>query len=270
MAAFVLSPTPVSAQFAAVETFLRNVTDLSFYGGVNQLTPSSDKIRADKGRLASFGVEMLFEIGGIDAPPPPAPPAPPGDGPRMLLRRIEVRRENGPPDSLFVYEPAPPPAARRGERIWTFEMGIGYGQIVGFELRPDPAHPNVLLRGAERDLPAASVYISYDPLGLYAGVRTGLMKVQGLQVVYSPSGASAEGTGESFLAGVLAGYSHEFGGVNLFLESAYVMRHFPSITWKGDPTIKDIKDNPALTAAPRDLQLSGLSLSTGLQISIAR
>lgn len=251
-------PLPAHAQFAAVEAFLRNVTDLSFYGGFSELSPSSREIHARNGRLASFGVEMLFEIGGIDRTLPAPPPPPRDTTTRFVLRRMELRRVNGIIDTLYVYEPRDPPAAPRPrtERIWTFEMGIGYGQMVGFDLR----EPALIMRGAVRDLPAASVYLSHEMTGVYGGVRTGFMRTQGLQVVQKSSGASADGIAESFFGGGLAGYAVEFGGVNVFLEMAYSLRHFPSLQWTGDAGVRAV--------VPRDLRLSGWSITTGIQIGL--
>jgi hypothetical protein len=206
-------------------------------------------------RTFSFGVELLFEIASVERPQPDARDTVPADSARITWSRMEVVRSREGVDTIYFYdveEIAPRPPTKT---IWTVEMGIGYGQISGFDL----ADPSLQLRGSVRNLPAASVYASYEPWSTYFGVRTGFMKTKGLQVFELDTGDSFSGESEAFLAAALLGYAWSIGDFWAFTETAYTVRYFPSVEWKGG----------ALPAGvPTDLQLSGWSVSAGIQFPI--
>ncbi len=251
--ALTLGPTSVAAQFGPVESFLRNVTDISFYGATGRLLPASPTLRSDA--LNAYGVELLFQIGSVERRLSNGTPAAPADSVHLVWKGMEVRRSGGAVDTVDTYdvEPVPePPVPTR--TIWTFEMGLGYGQMVGLELKD----PSLELRGSVRDLPAASLYATYEPTGTYAGLRSGYMKTQGLQLITS-AGDRIGGSAEAFLAGAVLGQALEIGAVSLFLESAYTIRYFPSIVWQTDSLPP---------GAPPALRLSQWSIGAGIQVSL--
>lgn len=255
MCLVLLSPTPASAQFGALEALASNVTDLSFFGGTGGLLPGSGLMDSGS-RMFSFGVELLFEIASVERPIPGAEAPPVSDSVRLTWNRMEVIRSEEGVDSVYYYEveraprPAPP-----SEKIWSIEMGIGYGQVSGFEL----ADPALQLRGSIRDLPAASVYASYEPWSTYFGLRTGFMRTKGLQVFDKNTGEVNSGAAEAFLAAFLVGYMWSLGDFWAFAETAYTSRYFPSVEWKSGPLPDGV---------PTDFQVSGWSFTTGIQFPI--
>jgi hypothetical protein len=253
--ALLVEPSPASAQFGALEALAKNVTDVSFNGGVGGLLPSSSLMCSGR-RTFSFGVELLFQIASVERPLPGAPPQQPTDSVRITWSRMEVVRSNEGVDTTYFYDveetrPRPPPT----RTIWTVEMGIGYGQLSGFDL----ADRSLQLRGSVRTLPAASVYASYEPWSTYFGVRTGFMKTKGLQVIELDTGDTFSGESEAFLAAALLGYAWSIGDFWAFTETAYTVRYFPSVEWRGGALPSGV---------PTDLQLSGWSVSAGIQFSI--
>lgn len=253
--AALLAPASVSAQFGALEALARNVTDLSFFGGMGGLLPAADEMSSGEGTF-NFGVELLFEIASVERPISGARRPAPADSVRLDWTRMEVVRSEEGVDTVYYYEvePVSPPPAPT-ETIWTVELGIGYGQISGFDL----ADPSLQLRGSIRDLPAASVYAFYEPLSTYFGIRTGFMRTKGLQVFDRDTGESFTGDAEAFLAAGLLGYAWSVSDFWAFVESAYTVRYFPSVQWSGG----------ALPAGvPTDLNVSGWSVTAGIQFPI--
>jgi hypothetical protein len=251
------APGPVSAQLGAIEAFARRVTDLSFNAHMGGLAPESDDVRADRAGLRSFGLELLFEIGTVERPTGPAPAV----TDTATLTWTEMIVEAGPDgvDTTYVYEvrepsrPEPPTRA-----IWTFEMGIGYSQLYGF----DAGDPTFDMRGQVRDLPAATLYATYEPLGFYFGLRSGFMQIQGLQV-YNAAGDVFAGKADSFLLGGLVGKSTEILGINFFLEGAYSIRSFPSVEWRS------VQMGISLDRGlPRELSFDSWSIGTGIQFGM--
>ncbi|HUF75192.1 MAG TPA: hypothetical protein VMM35_02895 [Longimicrobiales bacterium] len=251
------APVPVTAQLGAIEAFARRVTDLSFNAHLGGLAPKSDEVRADAAGLRSFGLELLFEIGTVERPTGPAPPV--ADTATLTWTQMIV--EVGPDgvDTTYLYEvrrptrPGPPMRP-----IWTFEMGIGYNQLFGF----DAGDPSFDMRGQVRDLPAATLYASYEPLGFYFGLRSGFMQVQGLQV-YNEAGEVFAGKADAFLLGGLVGRSTEILGINLFVEGAYSIRSFPSVEWRSLQS-----GIPLDRGLPRDLSFTSWSIGTGIQFGM--
>ncbi len=241
------------AQFGPVEAFLRNVTDVSFYGATGRLLPASKQLTDDA--LYAYGVELLFQIGQVQRAIPGAARPPAKDTAQLVWKGVEIRRSGGEADTVYTYDvkivPPPGPPLRT---IWTFEMGLGYGQVVGLALRDSTLD----LRGSVRDLPAASLYATFEPTGTYGGLRAGYMKTQGLQVI-TGDGARVAGSAEAFLAGAAFGQALEVGAMSLFVETAYTVRYFPSLQWQTD-VVPD--------GAPRDLRLNQWSIGAGIQVSL--
>lgn len=249
-----LSPAPATAQFGALEALAGNVTDLSFYGGWGGLLPVVTKM--ESGNTFGFGVELLFEIASVERPVPGAQPQARPDSVKLSWSRMEVVRSEEGVDTVYFYDvETVPPRGPPTDTIWTVEMGIGYGQVSGFNL----ADKSLQLRGSVRDLPAATVYASYEPWSTYFGLRTGFMKTKSLQVLDEVSGEGYSGQAEAFLAAALAGYAWSIGDFFAFTEVSYTVRYFPSVEWSGASL-------PA--GVPTDLHLSGWTLSGGIQFPI--
>jgi len=249
------TPQGASAQFGALEALASNVTDLSFFGGGGGLFPAPNAL--DQGsRTFNFGVELLLEIAAVERPVPGAtrPPAP--DSVRLSWARMEVVRTTEGVDTVYYYDverTRPPPAPT--DTVWTVELGIGYGQVSGFHL----ADPGLELRGSIRDLPAATVYASYEPWATYFGLRTGFMRTKSLQVIDRGSGDTFTGNSEAFLLGGLVGYAWSIGDFWAFAETAYTLRYFPSVEWNAGSLPGGV---------PSDMRLSGWTITTGIQFPI--
>ena len=162
-------------------------------------------------------------------------------------------------DSEFVVSRQPPEPE---ERLIDFDLGVGYGQMDGLA----SAGPYEL-HGSVRELPSVSAYATVrvsDRIGIYAGVRTGVITLQDAQVYV----ADDESTTSLF---TLSSTSFEFGaplGLDLQLagdlhvtaEAAYMRRIFNSLSY--DPP-SGFPSN-----FPRALDLSGMSWSVGIQVPI--
>lgn len=250
-----LAPTSASAQLGAVEAFARRVTDLSFYVGGGGLLGASEDLTSDDIGMMSFGVELLFEVAEITRPVEGAAPAPPADSVRRVWTGMEVIVTEEGVDTVYRYEiePVEPPPPPR-EAVWIMEVGIGYGQIQGFDLE----NPSLEMNGSVRNLPAVTLYASYEPWGNYFGFRTGFMKTEALQVV-DGDGNTFSGESESFLLAGIVGYAWSVSDLWFFAEAGYSFRSFPSVEWRGGPLPPGV---------PLELDLSGWSISTGLQFPI--
>ncbi|MEO6527927.1 MAG: hypothetical protein ABIP93_15010 [Gemmatimonadaceae bacterium] len=161
-------------------------------------------------------------------------------------------------DSEFVGTREPPPPV---ERLFDLDLGIGYGQMDG--LRYGGTYE---LHGSVRELPSISAYVTaklYDRIGVYGGVRTGVITLQDAQLFVTNTDGTAMFT--------LSSTSFEFGaplgidlqpvhGIHLTLEAAYMRRIFNSISF--EPTTGFPQDYP------RSLDLSGWSWSAGIQFPL--
>ncbi|HSJ15984.1 MAG TPA: hypothetical protein VK939_16370 [Longimicrobiales bacterium] len=247
-ALMLLLPAPAAAQLGLVESLFRNVTDISFYGSRVGMMPRSETLRAGEHGVYGFGVELLFEVGSVSR----ALPREPGDTATLRLVDVQVQRSGGRADTTYNYQPV---AARaRTEQLWSFELGVGYGQLTGFELRDSDAE----IRGAVRELPAISFYASHEATGAYAGIRTGLLQTHALQVIEA-DGTVTSGNGQSFQLGAALGYAADVGGIFPFVELGWMLRHFPGIDWKTTALPPEV---------PRELRLSGWQLQAGIQVGL--
>jgi hypothetical protein len=161
-------------------------------------------------------------------------------------------------DSEFVGNREPPPA---DERRFDFDLGIGYGQMDGLS-----SGPPFELHGSVRELPSVSAYATArltDRLGIYAGVRTGIITLQDAQlyVLTDTSTALFTLSSTSFEFGAPLGIDVQAAGdIHLTLEAAYMRRIFNSLSY--DPS-SGFPSN-----SPRSLDLSGLSWSIGVQFPL--
>ncbi|MFC1575691.1 hypothetical protein ACFL5A_03475, partial [Gemmatimonadota bacterium] len=220
--------TPVHAQLGAVEAFVKRVTDVSFYGTTGGLLPGSDDLRTGSYGLASWGMEFLFEIGAVTRPTPGIVPVQ-EDSISLHWVGSTIVRHDGRADTTNVYQIRVVPHQVPADTLWLFELGLGYGQTLGFE----SADPDAELRGSVRGLPSVSFYASYEPLGGYLGLRSGFLSLKELQYL-DAGGNTYTGKADSFLAAALAGYFFEILGINLFVEGGYSLRLFPSLIWSGE------------------------------------
>jgi hypothetical protein len=161
-------------------------------------------------------------------------------------------------DSEFVGNRAPPEPE---ERLIDFDLGVGYGQMDG--LASDGLYE---LHGSVRELPSISAYATMrlsDRLGIYAGVRTGIITLQDAQV-YVPDGATTSLvtlSSTSFEFGAPLGIDLQVAGdLHVTAEGAYMRRIFNSLSY--DPPTGFPSD------FPRSLDLSGMSWSVGVQVPL--
>jgi hypothetical protein len=255
-AAGMASPAPVSAQFGPVEALATRVSDLSFFFGTGSMTGGS-ALEANTFGVRTFGVELLFEVAQIPTQAARRRRAAWPDSVRTVLERMEVRQAEGRVDTVYHYAVERVPAPTDPDDIvWTMEVGIGYGQLEGLRLRD----PELELNATLRYLPAVTVYLSYEPLGTYVGMRTGFMRTDALQVV-DPSGDVYRGRAEAFMMGGLAGYAFPLPPAYLFVEGGYTLRAFPSVEWTTTP-------GPLVPGIPRRLDASGWTVAVGIQFPV--
>jgi hypothetical protein len=246
------APGVATAQLGIYDALARQFSDVSFFVNTGRLARPGEDVRAD--RLTSFGIEVLLEIGAVSRPA--GPRIEPRDSVRFVWREMQVIVTPEGVDTIHTYGVERVASRQPTEDVWVFEMGLGYGQLSGFAAR----QPGVDLRGTVRDLPALALYANYEPIGAFFGVRSGLMRFQGLQV-YDPEGRSYTGEAESFSAGAVLGGAIEIARINFFVEGAYTFRDFPSIRWSGSQLPPSV---------PRSIDLSGWSVGGGIQFTVGR
>lgn len=251
ISALLAAPSPAAAQYGFLGSLANRFSDLSFFANVGGLLPEHDDVRAD--RMQAFGLEILFEIATLRrviGPPPEL-----ADSVRVVWREMRVERTAEGVDTVNIYDVEQITASAPTVDVWTFEIGLGYGQASGFEARD----PSIDLKGAVRDLPAVSLYASYDAWGTYFGLRSGLMEFSALQVI-DEDGSANRGSAQSFMAGLLVGQAWAVAGMNLFIEGSYMVRDFPSVEWSGTPP----------PGTPRSMNLSRWALGAGVQFGVGR
>jgi hypothetical protein len=245
----IVAASPAAGQYGFLGSLGSRFSDLSFFAEVGRLDSDDEGIVGDGIRV--FGMEILFTVGTVTREVAPAPV--PEDSVRLVWRESRVERTAEGVDTVDIYDVVPVETSPTIETVWSFELGLGYGQLTGF----DAAADGIELKGAVRNLPAVSLYASYEDFGTYFGVRSGLMEFTGLQVV-DAQGESWNGSGQSFLTGVLVGQAWSVAELNFYIEGAYTVRDFPSVEWSGSP--------PPET--PRSIDVSGWSLGAGIQFGI--
>jgi hypothetical protein len=161
-------------------------------------------------------------------------------------------------DSELVGTRKPPAPS---ERLIDFDLGIGYGQMDGLTTGgPFELH------GSVRELPSLSGYATArltDRVGIYAGVRTGVITLQDAQMYVADGGTTSLFTlsATSFEFGAPLGLDLTIAGdLHVTVEAEYMRRIFNSLS----------TDPPTGFPAnfPRMLDLSGLSWSLGVQLPL--
>jgi hypothetical protein len=244
---------PLQAQLGAVEALLDRVTDVSFYVSSGNLSPGTEGVGTGGYGLASYGLELLFSIGSVSRPLPGFE-GQAGDTVALEWVQTTLTRRGAYTDTTDVFEVRTVTLEVPSESVWLFELGLGYGQAVGFRAKGT----EVELRGTIRDLPSVSFYASYEPMGGYFGLRSGFMTMHALQF-YDAEGTVYSGEAESFLASGLLGYAKEVLGFNLFAEGGYSLRYFPSVVWSVDTLTPEV---------PPALNLSSWFISGGIQFRL--
>ena len=253
--AVLLAPSSASAQFGAVEALASRVSDLGFFyslGGIQ----SSPTLQGDALGVKSFGVELLFEVAEIPSSAARRRVAETGSSESWVLRETRVRVGGDGVDTTYHYDVVHERGGYGPDDIeWTLELGIGYGQVQGLELRDAELDLNATIR----TLPLLTLYLTYEPLGAYLGLRTGFIRTHAMQV-RDAAGTLFDGEAEAFMMGGLGGYALSLGPTWLFLELGYTERTFPSVEWSAPDGL------PA--GVPRELDVSGWGITAGLQFPI--
>ena len=149
------------------------------------------------------------------------------------------------------------------ERLIDFDLGVGYGQMDGLT----SAGPYEL-HGSVRELPSISAYATVrltDRIGVYAGVRTGVITLQDAQVYVADEDEATTSlftlSSTSFEFGAPLGVDLRIAGdLHMTVEGAYMRRIFNSLSY--DPP------SGFPSTFPRALDLSGMSWSVGVQVPL--
>lgn len=246
-------PSTAAAQFSFVEGLFKNVTDVSMYWSFASFADRPPELaggfsdgEARSAGVGGLGFEVLFAAGEFS----------------------ERRRASGATGLEQL-----PDSADKDYR-WSAEVGLGYSELRGFE----SAIPDTDLRGVLRELPAVSLYITWQPAedpsaatrsiqpGWYWGVRTGLAELHGLRgYTGSPDDGSPDvihiGGGSTFQLGLMAGAFVEVGSLALFVEPSYTHRNISGVEWTADA-------GGLADGLPRSLNMSTWALSVGGQLGI--
>ena len=161
-------------------------------------------------------------------------------------------------DSELVGNRKPP---EPDERLFDFDLGIGYGQMDGLA-----AGGEFDLHGSVRELPSISAYVTaflHDRIGVYGGVRTGVITLEDAQLYVADGATTSVYTlsSTSFEFGAPLGLDLKLaGGLHITAEVEYMRRIFNSLS----------TDPPTgfPSTFPRTLNLSGLSWSLGVQLPL--
>jgi hypothetical protein len=279
-------PSLAAAQFSFVEGLFKNVTDVSMYWTFARFADRPPELaggfrrgEAQSGGLGGLGFEVLFAVGefserklkpgetGVRQEPDSAEQEP---------ELVEIR-DRQPDGSVLVYKPEPEENDEADDKDyrWSAELALGYSELRGFE----SAVSGTDVRGVLRELPAVSLYITWQPEenpsadeepsirpGWYWGVRTGLAELHGLRgyLGSADDGTADEiyvGGGSTFQFGLMAGAFVEIGSLALFVEPAYTHRNVSGVEWTADNvTLAD--------GLPRSLDMSTWSLSLGGQLGV--
>lgn len=251
-----IAPAPADAQFGPIDALASRVSDLSFFFSTGGIAGGSPELESEAFGLKSFGVELLFEVAEVPTAAARRRLAEAGDSTRAVLRSMEVVRSESGVDTVYHYDiQRVRPSLGDDDILWTLEVGIGYGQVEGLQL----SDPGLDLNTSLRLLPSLTLYLTYEPVGTYVGLRTGFMRTDALQVT-DAEGARFGGEAEAFMFGAVGGYAFALDPTFLFIEGGYTLQNFPSVEWSGE--------GPLPAGVPRDLDASAWLLTAGIQFPI--
>lgn len=142
-----------------------------------------------------------------------------------------------------------------------FELGLGASYMRGYTA----VEPTLDLRTAVRALPTVSLYVTHEvprtPLSVYGGGSFGLLELWHAQA-YDAADRTWDLEARTFEFGLSGGVYVELGPLpGVFAEAAWRSRKFSSVQWDGP-------DDALPAGWPRSLDLSGYSLSLGLQVQL--
>jgi len=164
-----------------------------------------------------------------------------------------------------VYELTKP---REGVK-WGAELAVGYDFLnLKGAIRNDNTYQ---ILGSVQTLPSITLYVSRDLTdrwAAYAGVGTGLVTLKNVRA-YDADGRIYAIAGDTWGLTTTAGLTYSLRerderapGASVFVETAYEIRNFPSISYTLPSDIKTIP-----SALPRSLTVSGIVVNIGLEIS---
>jgi hypothetical protein len=255
-------PGRLVGQVSFLEGLFKNITDVGIYTTTGTFTDrpatlagSLDEGQARSWGLTGLGLEASFFVGGLQ-------PLDTGSDGKVAIDTLEVRSttvDSVETKRVLVYKQKATPRDFR----WNLELGLGYSELRGFVSTVD----SVDIRGAVRELPAVSLYITYNsdvPVSFYGGLRTGLAQLQSFRAFVQKAGASDESysaSANTFQLGLVGGVIADVGPLTLFAEPAYTYRRFPGLEWSN--INGSVDDRLA-----RSLDMSSFTISFGGQFEL--
>lgn len=231
---------PAAAQFSFIERLIDRFSDFNVNLIYGSLTPRMPQLTAgEHGKpprswgIHGVGVEFAFGVG-------------------------DVRREPDPADSTATEE--------EGEIIAYYDLALGYTQLWGLAT----TNPTYEFTGSIRELPNATMYVSFFPQRLYTpylGLRTGLVQLHQSSIyddsLNTPSRPQYAVNAQTFQLAAVSGIITYIFGLNTFLEFSYSRRHFAGLVYSA-------KDNMVPARFPRQLDVSGFQFALGVQVRVPR
>jgi hypothetical protein len=145
----------------------------------------------------------------------------------------------------------------------TLDLGVSYGQLAGLTA----TDPTLAFAGALRELPAVTVYANFltGAVSPYVGLRTGLASFhQASFFDLDPNGGKQTQyaiAAQTLQYGPVVGVIAPIRSVEFFVESTYLHRRFAGLQYTA-------KDNVVPTKLPRSLDVSGATVSVGIQVRV--
>lgn len=258
-ASLVLRAAPAHAQIG-FEDLLGSITDVDV--SITCWSTRSESLRDANcpRRHVGYGIEVLWALKTI----------PVGRQPHVDTTWVpsgkSVQAHGSRADTTTTLKPQVEAPKRPGYHVLV-ELGLGYSQFSGF----GSSNARFDLRGTVREQPSVAFYASAEGPGLldhvnpYLGLRSGLVKLTGVQAFVPPQGDSTTaftGTAEVFQVGLAAGVAFGSDEASLFVEGQLNLRRFGSVDWTGGNggTIPGF--------LPRSLDFTGPSVSIGAQIHV--
>jgi hypothetical protein len=230
-----------AAQFTFIERLIDRFSDFNVNFIYGSLTPRMPALSAGSRKgpprswgIRGVGVEFAFGVG-------------------------DIRRTITPADSATGAE-------AEEEIIAYFDLALGYSQLWGYEA----TDTTMQFTGSIRELPNATMYVSFYPQRLYTpyvGLRTGIVQLHQASI-YDDSLRTAARTqyavnGQSFQLAGVGGVITYILGFNVFFEFAYAHRYFAGLVYSS-------KDNTVPARFPRSMNMSGFQIATGVQVRVPR
>jgi hypothetical protein len=218
-------------------------------------------------RFSDFNVNLIY--GSLSPRAPGLTAGPRGHPPRAWgLRGIgvefafgvgEITREPEPADSGAAEETEP-------ETIAYFDLALGYSQLWGLQA----TDPTYQFTGAVRELPNATMYVSFYPQRLYTpylGLRTGLVQLHQASIYDDSLQTSLRPQypvhAQTFQLAAVGGVITYLFGLNMFGELSYTRRYFAGLVYTA-------RDNLVPARFPRELDVSGYQIAVGVQVRVPR